>query len=176
MYPRTTDMEEMARRCAADTLAFYRYWEAKRQQADGVARRMPAKRDIDPAEIKPFLPFIQIVDVVPDPDHPLGRRLVYRLVGEMEIEVRGFNPTGRTVDEAAVGKESSDPLGNYNLVIDSRTPVYDWSKIPHPKGFLISQECILLPLSDDDERVNHVITYGKVVSTLNEARNRAPKE
>ena len=100
MYPRTTDMEEMARRCAADTLAFYRYWEAKRQQADSVARRMPAKRDIDPAEIKPFLPFIQIVDVVPDADHPLGRRLVYRLVGEMEIEVRGFNPTGRTVDEA----------------------------------------------------------------------------
>ena len=33
-----------------------------------------------------------------------------------------------------------------------------------------------LGLQDDDERVNHVITYGKVVSTLNEARNRAPKE
>jgi hypothetical protein len=172
-YPRTTDMDEMARRAAPDTLAFFRYWDSKRQRADGTRRRMPRRADIDPIEMKPFLPFIQLLDVVPDaatqPGQPLGQRLIYRLVGEMEIKVRGYNPTGRTVAEAAISPDLSDPLGNYAIVVEQRIPLYDWSNIPHPAGYLLSQESLLLPLSDDeDERVTHVLTYGKVISTLHQ--------
>ena len=168
MYPRTTDMEEMARRCFPDTLGFYRYWDSKRLGADGSRRRMPRRQDIDPLEMKRWLPHLQLIDVVPDTAAAHGRRLVYRLVGDTEIELRGYNPTGRTVDECAIGKETSDAMGNYNLVIDGRMPVYDWSKIAHPRGFLISQECVLLPLSENDDTVTHVITYGKVISSLDQ--------
>ncbi|MBK8161022.1 MAG: PAS domain-containing protein [Rhodospirillaceae bacterium] len=171
-YPRTTDMAEMARRCAPETLGFYRYWDSKRRNPDGSPRRMPRRSDIDPLEMKRWLPFLQLIEVH---DHPDGRSLVYRLVGQAEVAVRGYNPTGRTIAECAIGKESSDPMGNYNLVIDGRTPVYDWSRIPHPAGFLVSQECILLPLSDDDASVNMVITFGKIVSTLDQVRNRPPR-
>ena len=157
-YPRTTDMEEMARRCYPDTLAFYRYWQSK----VCAPRTMPARADLDPAEMKRWLPCIQLIDVIPaTADRP--RRLVYRLVGDSEISLRGYNPKGRDVAEAAIGKHSSDPLGNYRIVIDAQTPVYDWSRIDHPNGFLVGQECILLPLSDDGATVNMVITYGKMV-------------
>jgi len=84
--------------------------------------------------------------------------------------LRGYNPKGRDVGEAAIGKTSSDPLGNYNIVIDRKVPVYDWSRIDHPNGFLVSQECILLPLSDDGETVNMVLTYGKVVPRYRDLR------
>ena len=171
-YPRTTDMAEMARRCFPETLGFYRYWDSKRLNDDGTRRRMPPRSRIEPLEMKRWLPFLQLIDVH---ERPEGRSLVYRLVGQAEVAVRGYNPTGRSVAECAIGKESSDPLGNYHLVIDGRTPVYDWSKIAHPSGFLVSQECILLPLSDDDETVNMVITFGKVVSSLDQARHRPPQ-
>lgn len=156
-YPRTTDMAEMAARCFPDTLGFYRYWLGK-----AGARRMPARADLDPAEMKRWLTGIQLIDVH-DATAEAPRRLIYRLVGEAEVSLRGYNPTGRTVAEAAIGKLSSDPMGNYSIVIDQKLPVYDWSRIDHPNGFLVGQECILLPLSDDGSRVNMVVTYGKVV-------------
>jgi hypothetical protein len=169
-YPRTTDMADMARRCYPETLAFYRYWDSKRAALTDVPqRRMPRRADIDPLEMKRWLPCLQLLDVLPDRALPLERRLIYRLVGEQEIAVRGYNPTGRSVEDCAIGKDSSDPAGNYRIVVDAGHPVYDWSKIPHPKGFLVSQECILLPLSEDDVHVSHVITYGKVLSTLEQS-------
>jgi hypothetical protein len=171
-YPRTTDMAEMAQRCFPETLAFYRYWDSKRALGPGAIRRMPMRREIEPLEMKRWLPCLQLLDVLPDNSLPLAKRLIYRLVGEQEIAVRGYNPTGRSVEECAIGKESSDPAGNYRIVVEQGLPVYDWSKIPHPKGFLVSQECVLLPLSDDDLTVSHVITYGKVLSTLDQVRLR----
>ncbi len=161
----------MARRAKPDTLAFYRYWDSKRRApytgAGGQDRRMPRRADIDPIDIRAFLPFIQLLDVIPDASHPRGRRLVYRLVGEMEIKLRGYNPTGRSIEEAAISPDISDPLGNYEIVVGQRLPVYDWSNIPHPVGYLLSQESLLLPLSDDaDERVTHVLTFGNTISTL----------
>ncbi|MBL8709497.1 MAG: PAS domain-containing protein [Rhodospirillaceae bacterium] len=159
-YPRTTDMVEMARRCHSDTLAFYRYWLGKAGE-----RAMPSRADLDPIEMKRFLSCLQLVDVIPDSGRNPPWQLVYRLVGESEVKVHGFNPTGRPVAECAIGKESSDPMGNYNIVVADGQPVYDWSRITHPGGFLVSQECILLPLSDDGRTVNMVVTYGKVVPT-----------
>ena len=156
-YPRTTDMAVMAARCYPDTLAFYKYWLSKIRST----RTMPSRADLDPPEMRGWLPCNQLNDV-----HENPRRLIYRLVGESEVKVRGYNPTGRAVAETAIGQGTSDPLGNYGIVIDAKTPVYDFSKINHPHGFLVSQECVLLPLSDDGERVNMVVTYGKVISSL----------
>lgn len=151
-YPRTTDMELMARRCRPATLAFYRYWDAKR-----AGRRMPARRDIDPLEMKSWLANMQLIDV-----HHNPRRLVYRLVGEVDVSFRGYNPTGRTVEECGIGRNIDETLKNYETVISQRTGVYDWSDYVSASGFLKSQECLLLPLSDDGETVNMVMTFADV--------------
>lgn len=152
MYPRTTDMALMAGRCRPSTLAIYRYWDGKR-----CGRRMPARRDIDPVEMKSWLAHMQLVDV-----HHNPRRLVYRLVGEIDVSFRGYNPAGRTVEECGIGRSLQETLKNYDLVVTGRSPVYDWSDYVSKSGYLTSQECILLPLSDDDATVNMVMTYAEV--------------
>lgn len=52
------------------------YWDGKRR-----GRRMPARADLDPAEIKLLLPHLVLMDVLRDasPDWPLDFR--YRLIG-----------------------------------------------------------------------------------------------
>lgn len=151
-YPRTTDMAFMAARCRPATLGFYRYWEAKR-----AGRRMPSRRDIDPVDMRRWLTNMQLVDV-----HHNPRRLVYRLVGELDVNFRGYNPTGRTVEECGIGHSLAETLRNYDIVIGERTPVFDWSDYISKSGFLRSQEGLLLPLSDDDDIVNMVATYAEV--------------
>ncbi len=76
-----------------DIAAFCGYWDGKRR-----GRSMPARCDIDPAEIVPFLPGIMLVDVVAD-----ERRFVYRLVGTREVAMRGRDPTGKSVGEGFFG-------------------------------------------------------------------------
>jgi hypothetical protein len=148
-YPRTTDVAEMRRRATPATLAFYDYWDAKRG-----GRLMPARADLDPVEMKAWLPGIQLIDV-----HENPRRLIYRLVGEVEVEMRGFSHQGREVGDAYFAVSREEALRNYYLVIDARTMVYDWARYRTASGFHVSQETIFLPLSDDGETVNKVITF-----------------
>lgn len=115
---------------------------------------MPARRDLDAIDMKLWLACIQLIDVFEEP-----RRLVYRLVGQIEIDMRGFNHTGRLVDEAFFAVSKEEALRNYNLAIDEKTMVYDWARYAAAGGFQVSQESIFLPLSDDDHHVNMVITF-----------------
>lgn len=161
MYPRTTDMEEMRRQCRPATWAFYQYWDSKRLRPDGTLRAMPARSDLDPVEMKPWLPHIQLIDVLP-PEGGQPRRMIYRLVGETDVAFRGYNPTGRSVEEGLVGFSAEETLRNYELVIDHHLPVYDRAEYVSRSGYHRSQEGLLLPLSDDDRTVNMVITFAQV--------------
>lgn len=149
IYPRTTDRAEMLARATSQTRSFFAYWDGKRK-----GRAMPSRRDLDPVEMKAWLPGIQLIDVFDNP-----RRLVYRLAGQVEVDMRGFNHTGHNVEDAFFAVSRDEALRNYGLVIDGRQMVYDWARYPTASGFQVSQETIFLPLSDDGERVNMVITF-----------------
>jgi hypothetical protein len=148
-YPRTIDVAEMQRRATPETKAFYAYWDSKRR-----GRRMPGRPDLDPIEMREWLPGIQLIDVFEDP-----RRLVYRLVGEVEVEMRGFNHAGHTVEDSFFAVSKEEALRNYSLTIDGQQMVYDWAAYATRSGFQVTQETIFLPLSEDDTRVNMVITF-----------------
>jgi hypothetical protein len=149
LYPRTTDIAEMQARATPQTKAFFAYWDAKRR-----GRVMPARRDLDPIEMKDWLPGIQLIDVFENP-----RRLIYRLVGQVEVEMRGFNHLGHNVEEAFFAVSKDEALRNYSLTIDDQSMVYDWARYAAAAGFQVSQETIFLPLSDDGVHVNMVITF-----------------
>lgn len=155
-YPRTTDVAEMRVRADPRTQAFYDYWDGKRQ-----GRVMPARRDIDPVEMARWLSGIQLIDVFENP-----RKFIYRLVGQVEIDMRGFNHTGHAVDDAFFAVSKDEVLRNYNLAVDSQTLVFDWARYKAPGGYLVSQETIFLPLSDDGQAVNKVITFTVVEKSL----------
>jgi hypothetical protein len=105
------DPEWLARSSAA-IKQVYGYWRSKCE-----GDRMPRRRDIDPVEIPRLLPHLTIVEVVPD-----ERRYVYRLVGTKEVEIRGRDPTGKSVLDGFFGPSLDDALSCYDTVVASRRP------------------------------------------------------
>jgi hypothetical protein len=128
----------------------YRYWRSKCE-----GDRLPKRSAIDPVDIPRFLPHITIVQVVPD-----ERRYVYRLVGTKEVEIRGRDPTGKSVIEGFFGPSLDDALSCYDTVVATRYPHYDDTPYVTPNGRFSDDETVFLPLSDDGEHVNRILVFG----------------
>lgn len=143
--------------CHPDIGALLRYWEGKRHSG-----AMPARSDIDPTEIKPYLPHITLVDVVDD-----DRRFVYRLVGTQEVELRGFDPTGRAVGEAFFASSAEAALANYDLVCRTRAPHYVAEQFQVVDRY-VGEEDLFLPLSSDGVKVNMILVFS-IARDLHEA-------
>lgn len=153
IYRRSTSLDFLAT-CSPMLSAFYTYWNEKRGD-----RKMPSRADLDPIEMKRWLPGIIIVDVLENP-----RRLVYRLVGSRSVALRQTDVTGKTVIEGYHGTTLDDVLENYRLVIDEHRIVYDAEQKPSGSGLLKDSETLLLPLSSDGHRVDKVIIYLEVAN------------
>lgn len=128
----------------------YQYWRSKCE-----GDRMPRRSAIDPVEIPRFLPQISIVEVVPD-----ERRYVYRLVGTKEVEIRGRDPTGKSVIDGFFGPSLDDALGCYDRVVATRCPHYDDDPYVTPDGRYSDDETLFLPLSEDGQTVNRILVFG----------------
>src|SRR5271165_4002420 len=66
-------------------LDLYAYWQAKRG-----ARLMPARSDIDPADIPALLPYVMLIEKA-------GNQFLYRLVGSGVVREVGHDATGTYV-------------------------------------------------------------------------------
>lgn len=141
-------MEDWQDSCHPDILVVLAYWEGKRR-----GRKMPSRDDIDPTELVKFLPYITLVDVVDDP-----RRFVYRLVGTMEVEIRGFDPTGKGIAEAYFAASAEAALANYQKVCDLRAPFYEQDAFQAVDRY-INEANLFLPLSDDGEKVSKILVF-----------------
>jgi hypothetical protein len=147
--PRNIDIPAI---CHPNTVAIYRYW--LRKCGD---RRMPRRADIDPLDMpKGLLPGICLVDVVSD-----HRRYVYRLVGTADAEVRGFDPTGKSVRDGFFGPSIDDVLSNYDRVVASKAPHIDLQHYTATTGRYTTEETLFMPLSDDGEKVNIVLVFSQ---------------
>ena len=125
----------------------YFYWQARCR--DG---RPPRRVDIDPVEIPKLLPYLTIVEVVPD-----ARRYVYRLVGTREVEVRGNDPTGKSVAEGFYGPSVADGHKFYDKVVATMAPAYDDSPYISQDGRYNDDEMLFLPLSEDGVAVSRIL-------------------
>jgi hypothetical protein len=135
-----------------DLRAMFNYWRSKR-----AGRSMPARADLDPAEIKTLLPSMVLVDVIYD---AAGKAdFVYRLLGTHEVDVRGENPAGRRVADAYFGPSLENVLGCYQAVVDSRVPYVDDDYYVRDGDDFADEANIFLPLSNDGERVSMVLVY-----------------
>ena len=141
-------MQDWQQRCHPDILRFFAYWQSKCR-----GRAMPSRADIDPVEIVEFLPNITLVDVVED-----DRRFVYRLVGTAEVELRGNDPTGKSVAEAYFGAVPADALDRYEAVCETCAPLYEEDDFQAVDRY-VSEANLFLPLSDDGNSVNKVLVF-----------------
>jgi len=115
-----------------------RYWQAQRGN-----RRMPARKDIDPVAIAPFLlPHLLLCDLV-----DRGRRIRYRLVGTDVVRRWGIDPTGCFLDEGMSPYFAN--LAELNrLVVMQRAPVHAVSALCWGVDREIEVHQLLLPLSE----------------------------
>jgi len=135
--------------CHRTVQAMHEYWLGKRGD-----RAMPARADIEPAEIKKLLPMVMLVDVTAD-----ARRFVYRLVGTQEVMERGGDPTGKSVAEAYFGGSLDETLSCYDYVVQKRAPFCYRDPYAASDGQIQNDDIIYLPLSDDGASVNIVLVY-----------------
>lgn len=138
--------------CHVTVQRLYEYWELKRGE-----RLMPARKDLDPADMKALLPHLILVDVVPD-----DRRYVYRLVGTREVEMRGGDPTGKAVKDAFYAESAEESAWYLDQVVRTREPVL-YRGTYQPLSTRTQREDVLfLPLSQDGETVNMVMILGHI--------------
>lgn len=134
--------------CHPDILKILAYWQGKR-----AGRRMPRRADIDPLELAGFLPNITLVDVVTD-----DRRFVYRLVGTAEVQLRGNDPTGKSVEAGYFAATPSQAVARYEKVCATLEPFYEEDDFQVVDRF-VSEANLFLPLSEDDQTVNMILVY-----------------
>lgn len=144
-----TEIEDRIASSHETVRSIYWYWQDKRGD-----RRMPARRDIDPIDLRFHLPRIILVDVVSD-----DRRFVYRLVGTQEVAGRGYDPTGRSVGEAFYAESQEAALASYEYVVRERRPFCFKDPYVTRDGWHEHEDTIYLPLSEDGMNVTMILVY-----------------
>jgi len=124
----------------------YAYWQMKR-----AGRAMPARRDIDPAEMRSVLPHLMLIDVEPGP------RYRYRLFGTAVTDAFGMNPTGKCVDEVMTGDYKAFLLGLYDDLCAEKKPIYSTSIYGTKRDTKMWTQRLMLPLSSDGAAVDKVL-------------------
>ena len=128
-------------------LGLFRYWHGK-----CLGRAMPARRDIDPIEMKPWLGNLLLVDFPPD---PMQYRI--RLDGVNLVQSYNSSREGKGVEVITSEEERRIVLPQYMTVLENKQPAYYESEFVTSEGVVTSQRKLLLPLSEDGQRVNMVL-------------------
>ena len=119
-------------------------------------RPMPARRDIDPTEIPSLLPFVMLLDVIPE---PLDFR--YRLIGTQVVNISHANYTGKLFSELPGKGSGSSVWNSCEQVVLTKAPFSEPPPYVGPEQSLRECENLLLPLSEDGARVNMIL---KIIS------------
>ncbi len=126
----------------------YRYWDTKRGN-----RRMPARREISPEEMRDFLGFIILVDVESGPP----RRFRFRLVGSEISNAYGRDLTGSYVEDATPESYRKLIERHYSQAVDRAQPVVHRLTFVEWPGKRHALVRLILPLSDDNATVNMLL-------------------
>jgi hypothetical protein len=125
------------------------YWDEKRG-----ARRMPARADINPSELKTSLRQVLLVDVLPGADD-----FRYRLLGSRLRPYFPVEATGQTMRAALAPFGTTTVEGSlevYRTVVAQRAPLRvagPGDNFAQPSKFF---EAMLLPLGETDDAVNMI--------------------
>ena len=125
------------------------YWQAKQQ----VLGRMPARPDLQPDEMVPFLPFVSLIDVQQQP-----LRFRFRLVGTGIVGAFGQETTRRLVDEDLFGSNADEVERFFSIPLDTHGAAYASGEYAvAPSGRSLGFESLLLPLSTDGQSIDMLL-------------------
>jgi hypothetical protein len=120
------------------------YWNQQRGE-----RPMPARADLDPADIVSILPHVILLDVQ---DDPLDFR--YRLIGTAIVNKLHRNLTGQWMRDIPYQAPPSSIHEACQRVVEQRRPISSTISYIGPNQNFFSAEDVIMPLSIDGEKVN----------------------
>lgn len=145
----------------ADHRALFDYWHA-RMQGD----RLPARADIDPAELRSLLPRLALIDVLREEQ---GLAFRYRLTGTEIVSRAGRDPTGKRFEELYRGDYLQTANETYRQVVESARPHTSDRVYPLVPGReYMTYDRLLLPLAGDGVTVDMIMLLIVVLSQTGE--------
>jgi PAS domain len=141
--------------CRPAIARLYAYWDGKRH-----GRKMPARADIDPVEMREWLGRIILYDVLRD---PLNFR--YRLIGSQIVYAAGADLTGCLISDQTVSSNKDATMKNLSEIVARRSFRFRNEPIQGRDNLFRSDQRIFLPLSRTDE-VEMILFYYESVDLM----------
>ena len=136
-----------------DITALVAHWEGLRR-----GRRYPARRDIVPVALRDYLGLLCIIEVRNDPVD-----FVYRLFGSTMAGHMSMDLTGKSILELQPAELGQLLFTQVADTITAGAPEYfrtlvSYGVPPRHSG----SHRLILPLWDDDVRIDHILTYTRI--------------
>ncbi|MFM9843823.1 MAG: PAS domain-containing protein [Dongiaceae bacterium] len=122
------------------------YWQSKRGD-----KHMPARKDIDPLELRKLLPNVYLLDVAQP------SRYRYRLIGTTISGRLRNDATGRMVDETLFGAAAPLIVEMYDYVAATQNPILNRGRSFWTEVDWLNYTSVVLPLSPDDKSVTMML-------------------
>ncbi len=126
----------------------YRDWDARR-----AGRRVPARADFDPVEMKYILGQLSLIDVARDP-----LRFVFRLHASGNVRHLGVDLTGKELAFMPKPNLRDRIRTHYELAVASREPVVQRRGGSFADGREVDYEVLVLPLASDGETIDMLMS------------------
>lgn len=140
--------------CGPRIAQLYALWDGKR-----AGRLLPSRRDFDVGELKPWLGWIAMYDVVANA-LPAGHDFRYRLVGTNFVRYHNSDPTGQLVSESGLASDRAAMLENLRGICAARLPRYRRDNLPCVDMRTYTPPRLYLPLAEDGETVDVIMLLG----------------
>ena len=132
-------------------------WNERRAE-----RLMPARSDFSPRAIGQLLKYVSLVRVMSG-----GDDYEFRIIGDVHVQAYGTRHQGKCLSEVM---NEAQGFGralkkSFDVVVRSRGPIAYSGVIGRDAGEarFVALESLFLPLGDDDDRVDHIVTAGVYV-------------
>lgn len=127
------------------------YWSASRN-----GHFAPAwQRDFRLVDLAPdLIPCMTVIDRIDG-----GQNYYYRFWGTRHAAMKGFEMTGKTIDQTPNKAIQRIATRQLETVVQRRRPTVFLYKIDYPTRHRAAEFVLRLPLSDDDETVNRVVAF-----------------
>jgi hypothetical protein len=125
----------------------FAYWD--RIRGDRLA---PNWAEIDPAAIRPCLPYLLVSEILGEPAD-----LRYRLVGTEIVSSYGYDLTGRTLQELAPAPINAMSIILYCRLFEERRPVFGRYIREVCRNESLHVDTAIFPLSEDGRTINRIL-------------------
>jgi hypothetical protein len=114
--------------------------------------KLPGRQHIEPTEIPDLIPWLHLLDVVPQATGEPRFRV--RLAGTEVVKHHGRESTGKFLDEVIVGSLTAEILGKCLEAVRTGRPNYRRSVVAAPGRDHVHYERVVFPLARDGDHVD----------------------